>query len=174
MPALAEPCAHAAAIIARYGMRPHPEGGYYTRSYCSAGSIPAYALPTAFAGDRPYASAILYLLPQGAVSRLHRLRQDEVWHFYLGGSMRLVMISPAGVYSEARLGQNILAGEQVQYCVHAGYWFGAMPAPGTEYSFLGCTVSPAFDFADFEMGSRETLTTLFPHLQESIAEFTPL
>lgn len=167
-----ELCAHVAAIIAHYGMLPHPEGGYYTRSYCSAGSIPAHALPAAFAGDRPYASAILYLLPQGAVSRLHRLRQDEVWHFYLGGRLRLAMISPAGVYSEVRLGQNILAGEQVQHCVHAGYWFGAMPAPDAEYSLLGCTVSPAFDFADFEMGSRDTLARLFPHLQESIVEFS--
>lgn len=166
------PAPDVAALIRHYGLHPHPEGGYYAETYRSTGSIPASALPAAFAGERSYATAIVFLLEAGDMSCLHRIRQDEGWHFYLGDPLRLVMISPEGVFSEVRLGQDILNGEHVQYTVPAGYWFGSTPAHGSTYCLVGCTVSPGFDFADFEMGTTDQLSRLFPHLEEVIRDFT--
>lgn len=164
---------NAISIIDHYGMHRHPEGGYYLETYRSTGSIPQQALPGGFSGDRAYATAILYLLEAGERSNLHRIRQDETWHFYLGGPLLLVAISPDGAFSEIRLGQDIANGEHLQYTVPAGYWFGATPMADTDYSLVGCTVAPGFDFADFEMGGRDRLTELFPNLVSTIRAFTP-
>lgn len=166
------PAIKAKEIIRLYDLLPHPEGGHYRQTYRSAGIISARALPGYFAEDKAYATAIFYLLQQGESSRLHRLKQDELWHFYLGGTLRLITISPKGKYSEFLLGQNILAGEQVQLVVSAGYWFGAAPAPGSPYSFAGCTVSPGFDFSDLEFPRPGELESSFPHLQGKLEQFT--
>ena len=95
-------------------------------------------------------------------SRLHRIRSDEIWHFYLGGPLRLAMIHPDGKTDEIILGQDIAAGQTLQYVVPAGVWFGATPCAETDFSFVGCTVAPGFDFADFEMGKRESLKSAYP------------
>jgi len=151
-------------IINTLGLLPHPEGGYFKETYRSAGVIPAL--------QRNYATAIYYLLVNGDKSHLHRIKQDEMWHFYLGGSLRFCMISPEGEYREVTLGQDILNGELLQYVVPAGWWFGATPAEGAEWSLVSCTVAPGFDFADFEMANRENLIAQFPHLEAFIREFT--
>lgn len=160
-----------AAIIRHFGMRPHPEGGHYVRVYRSNGVIPQPALGNAFNGERPYSTAILYLLRQGEISRLHRLRQDEIWHFYLGGPLRLPVISPCGELSEVYLGRDILAGQHLQYAIPGGHWFAAAPVPGNAYTLVGCTVSPGFDFDDFELAEEERLKHAFPHLFPAIREF---
>ncbi len=162
----------AAFLTRHFNLQPHPEGGRYARTYCSPGVIPTHALPAPFAADRPYSTAILYLLEENELSRLHRLRQDEIWHFYLGGPLRLVTISPSGEFFEQLLGNNPAAGQAVQAVVPAGYWFGARPLPSAGFSFVGCTVAPGFDFADFELGASEDLRAKFPHLAACIAEFT--
>ena len=159
-------------LIRHYAMQPHPEGGYFVEIYRSAGLIPAEALPPTFSGTLPYASSIFYLLEEGDMSCLHRIRQDELWHFHLGDPMRLVMISPDGVFSQVLLGQDILNGQHLQYTVPAGYWFGATPAPDSTFCLLGCTVAPAFSFADFDMGYTEPLLALFPHLGKIVTQFT--
>ena len=154
----------ASEIINTLDLSLHPEGGYFKETYRSAGVIPAL--------QRNYATAIFYLLANGDKSHLHRIKQDEIWHFYLGGRLRLCMISPEGEYKEVILGQDILHGELLQYVVPAGWWFGAAPAEGTEWSLVSCTVAPGFDFADFEMGNREKLIAQFSHLEDFIREFT--
>ena len=162
----------AAAIIAHYGMQPHPEGGHYVRTYQSAGIISVNTQGNTFEEDRHFSTAILYLLRAGEKSRLHRIRQDELWHFYLGGPLRLITISPQGKLTEIRLGRDILAGQSLQYPVPGGYWFGAMPMDDTVYSLVGCTVAPGFDFADFELARTARLKRTFPHLTHVIEEFT--
>ncbi len=112
-----------------------------------------------------------FLLESGDISRLHRIRSDEIWHFYGGGPLKLVMIAPDGKTAEIVLGPNIEAGEHVQYVVPAGVWFGATPKRGSAFSFVGCTVSPGFDFADFEMGDKNTLKVVFPDAVACIGEF---
>lgn len=160
------------AIIRYLGMQPHPEGGWFVETYRSSGIIPSEALPLEFIGDRNYSTAIFFLLRTGEKSHFHRIRQDEIWHFYLGGSLRLAMISPTGVYSEVRLGCHVLHGELPQYAVPAGYWFAAAPCPNAVYSLVGCTVAPGFDFADFELAKKEKLVKAFPALWTEINEFS--
>jgi len=151
----------AATIINTLNLQPHPEGGYFKETYRSAGIIPAAALPS-FTGDRYYSTSIYYLLGRGDFSAFHRIRSDEGWHFYSGGTLLIHQISPGGQYLCTRLGSNLEAGEQFQHVVPAGYWFASEPSPAADYALVGCTVSPGFDFDDFEMGKKEELQKLFP------------
>ena len=98
------------------------------------------------------------------VSRLHRIRSDEVWHFYKGSAIKIVELIADG-FKETELGPDLL-----QYIVPANTWFGSYPID--VYSFVGCTVSPGFDFADFELGSRSKLTAEFPKASTIIEKLT--
>lgn len=158
-------------LVCHFGMRAHPEGGFYVETYRSEGVIPVSALPSGYAGTRNYATAILFLLRQGDYSRLHRIRQDEIWHFHLGGPLRLVHVTPEGQVEERILGSDVRQGQLLQSVVAAGCWFGATPAPGTEYALVGCTVAPGFDFADFELGDGMELERRFPSARACIREF---
>ncbi|WAW10660.1 cupin domain-containing protein [Oxalobacter vibrioformis] len=159
-------------IISHYRLTPHPEGGFYRETYRSSEVIPVHCLPEGFMAARNVCTAILYLLEKNDFSALHRIRQDEMWHFYLGGALHLVMISPEGRFTEVLLGQDITAGEYVQYVVPAGYWFGARPVEGCAFSFVGCTVAPGFDFDDFELGKRAELLDSFPRHKNLIVAYT--
>ena len=110
---------NAVSIISHFNMQPHPEGGWYVETYRSAGTIPATALPSGW-GMHNWSTGILFLLESGDCSHFHRIRQDEMWHFYLGGPMRLAMLHPDGKYEEIIMGQDILAGQSVQFTVPAG------------------------------------------------------
>jgi predicted cupin superfamily sugar epimerase len=149
-------------LIERFALAPHPEGGYYRESFRA---------PRDAAG-RSASTAIYFLLPRGERSKLHRLRSDEVWHFYLGGPLVVVEIDPQGVVTETRLGHNLARGEAVQHVVPAGHWFGAYPASGSAYSLVGCTVAPGFEFEEFEMGDREDLVGLYPQAEGLIRLMT--
>lgn len=105
----------AQTLIERFGLVAHPEGGYYRESYRSDGIIPPSGLPEPFTGSRHFSTAIYFLLEQGQYSRLHRIRSDEIWHFYLGGPLRLAMIHPDGKTDKIILGQDIAAGQTLQY-----------------------------------------------------------
>ena len=159
-------------IIKQYRLQPHPEGGFFSETYRSFGIIPEAALPAEYLRERNFSTAIVFLLKENDFSALHRLRQDEIWHFYLGGAVRLVMISPDGKFSETILGRNVAAGDVVQAVVPAGYWFGAKPSEGVVFSFVGCTVAPVFDFADFELAKRPDILAQFPDLETIILSFT--
>ena len=155
-------------LIALFGLTPHPEGGFYRETYRSAGTIPKIGLPAAYNGPRHYSTAILFLLPAGAVSRLHRLRSDELWHFHLGGPLELTAIHPDGRIERAALGPDVLAGQKLQHAVEAGCWFAASPMAAGAYSFVGATVAPGFDFLDFELADSGRLAERFPHAREII------
>ena len=160
------------ALIRHYGLQPHPEGGYFKETYRSEGSIPRSALPAEFKGDRSFSTGILFLLSAGAVSRLHRIASDEVWHFLHGGPMTVVQLSPEGRVQLTRLGPNWRSGQAAQHVVPAGHWFGAHADPGSEYSLVGCTVAPGFDFADFELARRDELLKAFPAARGVIEHLT--
>ena len=159
-------------LIDRYKLEPHPEGGFFRETYRSSEYFSATALPDRYGADRSFSTAIYYLLPEGAQSRLHRLKSDEFWHFYLGGPLELIQISPDGAVEEIALGHDISSGQQLQHLVPAGYWFGAQPMSESDFSFVGCTVSPGFDFSDFEMGDRDRLIKLFPAARTVIERLT--
>lgn len=157
-------------LIGHFNLKPHPEGGFYAETYRSedlcmrSGAI--------FEEERHCSTAIYFLLPEGARSALHRIQSDEVWHFYLGGPMTLIQIDSAGRLEKITLGPDPLRGHKLQHVVPAGYWFGGLPDPGTDYSFVGCTVSPGFEFADFELGKREQLMNRFPGHRDWIERLT--
>lgn len=158
-------------LIKSFGLKKHPEGGYFAESYRASGAIARTALPSRYKGKRNFSTCIYFLLPSGAVSRMHRVASDEIWHFYLGGALELVQLSPEGVLDRVILGQNVAAGERVQHVVPAGCWFGARPSKRSAYSFVGCTVAPGFDFADFELADRRDLFRKYPALKEELRPF---
>jgi predicted cupin superfamily sugar epimerase len=158
-------------LIKWFNLIKHPEGGYFRESYRAQEIIPQQALPSRYRGSRAYSTAIYFLLPSGAVSRLHRLHSDEIWHFYLGYPLELLQISPEGCIEKIFLGQDIKSGEKLQHTVPAGCWFGARPYGDAGFSFVGCTVAPGFEFADFELADTAELAKTFPGLTEIILPF---
>lgn len=159
-------------LIEIFQLLPHPEGGSFRETYRSSGEIFSSSQSNRFKGARSFSTAIYFLLPAGTQSRLHRIASDEIWHFYLGGPMTLIQISPDGDLEKIVLGQDILAGQKLQHTVPAGYWFGGFPNKETEFSFVGCTVAPGFDFQDFEMAEREKLIKMYPRYSEEILALT--
>jgi len=149
-------------LVEKFGLLPHPEGGFYKETYRSAEQIKAVALPERFTGNRYYSTAIYFLLEQGNFSAFHRIQSDECWHFYAGQSLHVHVIHPNGQYELISLGNNLRSGETFQAVVPAGSWFASETAPGGQFSFVGCTVAPGFDFADFELAKATELSVLFP------------
>jgi len=93
---------------------------------------------------------------------LHRIKSDEMWHFYAGTTLTVHLLTPHGEHKRLKLGTDLASDESYQAVVPAGCWFGAEVSGVGEFSLVGCTVAPGFDFADFEMGSREELLKQFP------------
>lgn len=158
-------------------MTAHPEGGYFAETYRSAEVIPLAALPDRFQGARTFGTAIYFLLESHQFSALHRIQSDEIWHFYAGLPLEILVISSTGDLTIIRLGNRPDKGELFQAVVQAGCWFGSKPvsdatATDSTFSFVGCTVAPGFDFTDFELADRATLLTEFPQHQTIIDRLT--
>jgi uncharacterized protein len=158
-------------LINRLELLRHPEGGWYREMYRSEESIQGAALPDRFSNARSICTAIYFLLQSREISALHRIKSDEIWHFYSGVPLTVHVITPEGGYYPLHLGSDLSAGETFQCIVPSGCWFGA-EVPGNGYSLVGCTVAPGFDFADFEMGCRKELLKQFPELSEIIQLLT--
>jgi len=148
--------------------QPHPEGGFFKETYRAAGTIAADCLPVEFNGERSYCTAIYFLLQQGDYSAFHRIKSDECWHFYEGGTLLVHMIDEKGSYRCVKLGRQLHEGELFQFVVPANVWFASEPATGTSFSLVGCTVAPGFDFADFEMAKAGELAASFPQHAELV------
>jgi hypothetical protein len=132
------------------------EGGFYRRSYASAATV---ELPR---GTRPLGSAIYYLLEPGTFSAIHRLESDEIYHFYLGDPVEMLHLFPDGSSAVLTLGPDLQADQQVQLVVPAGVWQGARLVGGGKVALLGCTVTPGFDYADYQSGSYDELAAKWP------------
>ena len=158
--------------VEKYAMQPHPEGGFFAETYRASETIPHAALPPCFSGERSLSTAIYFLLENHHFSAFHRIQSDEVWHFYAGEALNVFVIHGDNHLEIIRLGQNSDNGEVFQAVVPAGAWFGSKPAATSAYSLVGCTVSPGFDFADFEMASRSELLKLYPQHAETIEMLT--
>ena len=155
------------ALVDAYGLAPHPEGGFYRETYRSAESM-----TTRGGAERRVSTGILFLLPKGDKSLLHRIKSDEQWHYHLGGALRLTQISPEGKVEDFIMGPDFSKGQKLQHVVPARYWFGAEPVEGSEFCLVGCTVAPGFDFADFDLGARAALLTRFPNATETVMRLT--
>lgn len=145
---------------------PHPEGGWYRETYRSP-------LPVDMGGvERSAATAIYFLLAGNHFSALHRIKSDEIWHFYAGSSLAVEGILADGSRQTWRVGLDLAAGDLPQAVVPAGTWFGAELIDKSAYALVGCTVSPGFDFADFELAERPALLARFPQHADLIARLT--
>jgi uncharacterized protein len=159
----------AAYWIETLRLEEHPEGGYYRRTYRAREEICREHLPERFSGPRAISSAIYYLLPGGCVSAFHRLKSDEMWHFYTGSALIVYVLDGDGRLVEKRLGADPERGEAFQHLIEAGNWFGAVVTDPASYSLVGCTVAPGFDFEDFEMADPSELMERYPEHRALIA-----
>lgn len=153
-------------------LQPHPEGGFYAETYRSPETIQGKHLPTRYGGSRTLGTAIYFLVTGGSFSSLHRIKSDEIWHFYTGTSLTVYVIEPNGKLQEIRLGANPANGEAFQATVPAGGWFGSAVTNPDGYALVGCTVAPGFDFADFELANRQALLEQYPQHHSVIERLT--
>ena len=163
-------------IIQKLNLQPlEVEGGLFAQSYLSPETIPPEALPQRYPRQpKPFSTAIYYLLTADAdsFSAFHKLLTDEVYHFYLGDSVEMTLFYPDGSSQQIKLGQDILAGEVVQFTVPAGIWQGARLEPGGSYALLGTTMAPGFTPDDFEAASRADLLAKYPYERDRILALT--
>ncbi len=154
--------------IEELGLERHPEGGWFREVYRAAESLPKACLPDRYGGPRAVSTSIYFLLKSGEVSHLHRLRSDELWHFYDGSPLRFHVFGTDGSYWSFLLGRDPRRRESLQAALLAGSVFGAEVVRPRSFSLCGCTVAPGFDFADFEFGRREDLLARFPRKRAAI------
>ena len=129
-------------VIETLGLQPHPEGGWFCETFRDQ------------AGQgRSASTAIFYLLEQGQVSAWHRVKDAvEVWHYYAGGPLRLSMAAPGAPADSRLLGPDLFAGQSPQLVVPRGWWQAAEPL--ADWTLVGCTVAPGFEFSSFEMAPQ--------------------
>jgi predicted cupin superfamily sugar epimerase len=160
-----------ADLIERFGLVPLPaEGGLFCQTYRSDILIDTGGP----AGGRALATAILYLMTPGAdgFSALHRLSADEIYHFYLGDAVGMLLLGPGNDVRRVALGQDVLHGEDIQFPVPRGVWQGCHLMAGGRFALLGTTMAPGYDPADFELGVREELVSLYPGAAQDILRLT--
>jgi hypothetical protein len=162
----------AAFWINHLRLMPHPEGGYYRQTYSSEASLSRSCLPPGFTGSRAASTAIYFLLEGGDFSAFHRIRSDELWHFYIGDPLEILILGEHAALEIVRLGPGLNSGESFQAVVLAGRWFASRVAAGGSFAVVGCTVSPGFHFDDFELARREKLISLYPRHASLIQELT--
>jgi hypothetical protein len=144
------------------------EGRYYVQTYRCDIALPGSALPERFEGTRRISTAIYYLLTPDTFSAMHRLAGDEVYHFYLGDPVELLVLAPDGGGEVVLLGQDLEAGMRVQTVVPGGCWQGSRLVAGGGYALLGTTMAPGFEWQDFEAGDGDELCARYPSHQREI------
>ena len=157
--------------IEKLKLQPHPEGGYYSEIYRSGETIKEGALPSRFKSGRSFSTSIYFLLKGDQTNLLHKINSDEIWHFYYGSPL-VIHIFEKNNYYIKKLGQNLEDDQSLQVVVPHGSFFAAEVIDGDSYSLVGCTVSPGFDFEDFEMGDRKQLIQKFPGHEDVVVRFT--
>lgn len=152
------------------GLVPHPrEGGWYVRTWESAERIVA---ADRYGSARLTGTAIYYLLEPGTFSEMHRLKSDEVFHFYGGDAVEQVQLRPDGTGARVVIGMDLLAGQRPQVVVERGVWQGARLVEGGVWALLGCTVTPGFEFEDYEDAGAEELVAGWPAFEAMIRGLT--
>jgi uncharacterized protein len=158
--------------IKKFGLKKHPEGGYFRETYRSDEMIANAGLPRRYKGKRAFSTSIYFMLKGRDVSKFHRLKSDELWHFYTGSPLTIHIISSKGKYSTVRLGSYPEKRQVFQCVIKKNHWFGATVDSTKNFSLVGCTVAPGFDFADFEIAKREKIVRLCPGRRSIIERLT--
>ena len=148
------------------------EGGFFRETYRSRWMFSLEYLPEGVKGQRSIGTAIYYMVTPESFSTLHRLPGTEVFHFYHGDPVVMLQLYPDGKAQSVTLGQDIVAGQQPQVVVRGGVWQGCRLAEGGHWALLGTTMSPGFDYADYETGARDELIVQYPDVADAIRLYT--
>ncbi len=160
-------------IVRMLDLRPLvQEGGLYRETYRSGAMLPQSALGQGYPSARSLSTAIYYLLAPDRFSALHRVRGDEVFHFYLGDAVEMMLLRPDGSGDIVTMGADLAVGMRPQVVVPGGVWQGSRLLPGGSFALLGTTMSPGFDVADFELGDRAALLARYPAFADEITRLT--
>ncbi len=165
----------ASKLIDLLGLEPlEAEGGWFRQSYRSKDVLSPTVLPARYTTEKPAGTAIYYLLTDelGSASIFHRLPTDEIYHFYLGDPVELTLLLPGGEAQTVTLGQDLIAGQHVQFAAPAGVWQGSRLTPGGNFALLGTTMAPGFTDDDFEPARRADLLAEYPQHAEFIRQLT--
>src|SRR5271156_2650143 len=146
------------------GLKPHPrEGGWYVRTYEAEELVAADAyVDGRYPGARRTGTAIYYLLEADTFSEMHRLKSDEIFHFYAGDAVEMLQLHEGAAGHLIVIGNDLAKGERPQVVVKHGVWQGSRLRAGGKWALLGCTVSPGFEFEDYETADRAELMGLWP------------
>jgi predicted cupin superfamily sugar epimerase len=156
------------------GLQPHPqEGGWYVRTYQADETIRATEFADGrYAGPRRTGTAIYYLLEPETFSEMHRLKSDEIFHFYAGDAVEMLQLFPGGAGERVVIGNDLLSEARPQAVVRRGVWQGSRLVAGGSWALLGCSVSPGFEFEDYDEGQRAELCAGWPEWSEMIDGLT--
>ena len=157
--------------IDKIGLQAHPEGGYFSENYKSEEIFPHNSLPDRYHSKRSFGTSIYFLLTPESMSHFHRLKSDEIWYYHQGGSAIIHMINADGDLKSKRIGTDLEAGDSLQVIIPNGTWFAA-EVVAEEFILAGCSVSPGFEFEDFELADRQALTSAYPEHKTLIQRFT--
>jgi len=158
--------------IEKLNLQKHPEGGAFSEIYRADEHIKKEDLPERFGGDRAFSTSIYFLLQGAEISAFHKIKSDEIWHFYAGSAVILYIIDEKGKLVIKKNGSDPEKGESFQVTAPKGCWFGAEVENKNSFALVGCTVSPGFDFTDFELAERDALLQEFPQHKEIIERLT--
>lgn len=149
----------------------HPEGGFFRETYRSEETIQGVALPERFGNARNFSTSIFFLLRSQDHSKFHKIKSDELWHFHAGTSLTIFVLTNSGLTIH-RLGPDPDEGDSLQVVIPANCWFGAKVIQPDSYTLAGCTVSPGFDFSDFQLADRDQLLKSYPDQKPIIEQLT--
>lgn len=156
--------------MTKLGMEPHPEGGFYKRTFESEEKTSDQELSVEFEGKRKLYTSIFFLLGSNDISHLHRLKSDELWYYHAGSPLTIHVIDENGNYKESKLGINLDEGEIPQVLVPKNSIFGSSVRDEDTFSLVGCMVSPGFEFQDFELFTQEELLSKYPQHRDVITK----
>lgn len=160
-------------LIEKFQLEPLPiEGGLFWRYYSADENIPHAALPPRYTHAKLFSSAICYMHTPQTRSLMHRLKSDELYHFYLGDPVTLVLLYPDGSQRVVTLGSDYAAGQLPFFVVPRDVWQGSRLIENGKWAFMGTTVAPAYDDDDFELGDRAALLASFPDARAWIERLT--
>jgi uncharacterized protein len=148
------------------------EGGYFREIYRSNTLIPASGLPGEYGGGRNASTAIYYLLTPDTFSAIHRIKSDEVFHFYAGDPVEMLQLHADGTGRIVIIGNDLSSGHEPQLVVPGNLWQGCRLAPRGKWALMGCTVAPGFDYADFTAANRAELIIQYPDHADLITVLT--
>ena len=159
-------------IIKKLGLIPLPEeGGFYFESFRSKIEVEVDFMGNGVKEKKRASTCIYYLVTPEDFSALHKVKSDEVFHFYLGDPVEMFQVDDKGT-RKILIGSDILNGETPQVIVPAGMWQGTRLKEGGKFALMGTTVSPGFEYVDFELASREEMLKMFPSQREDIIRYT--